>query len=126
MRKRSLLIALGLAVIAVAVSAGFFWPFGRDSNVLVLAGTVEVHEIRLGSKVSGRVGAVFVKEGEQVAEGKELIQLDAPELELQKAQVVQKLAGGSADRAKIYAGPRPQEKDDAARRWKPPRHGATA
>src|SRR5262245_11163595 len=113
MRKRSLLIIIGLAAVAVAVSAGFFWPFGRDSHVLVLAGTVEVHEIRIGSKVGGRVSAILVKEGAEAADGDELVRFEAPELESQKAQIVQKLAAARAERDKVFSGPRPQEKDEA-------------
>lgn len=111
--RRSLIIVVGLAAIAVVVSGGFFWPFGRNGNVLVLAGTVEVHEIRIGSKVGGRVAAIMVKEGAEAVDGDELVRFEAPELESQQAQVSQKLAAARAERAKVYAGPRPQEKDDA-------------
>ena len=55
MKKRTLIIA-ALIVVVVAVSLGFFWPFGHERNVLRVPGVVEVQEIRLGSKVGGRVG----------------------------------------------------------------------
>jgi HlyD family secretion protein len=113
MRKRSLFVVGILAAVTVAVSLGFFWPFGRNGKELILPGTVEVQELRLGSKVGGRVASVSVKEGEEVPEDQELVRFDAPELEAQKVQLVQKLAAARAERDKVHAGPRPQEKDEA-------------
>lgn len=113
MPKRSLLIVVILVAIAAIFSLGFYWRYARNGKDLVLAGTVEVHEIRIGSKIGGRVASVSVLEGEEVPEGKELLRFEVPELEAQRAQVAQKLAAAKADRDKVLAGPRQQEKDEA-------------
>ena len=53
MNKRTLILA-AVVVTVVAVSLGFWWPFSGDRHTLKIPGTVEVQEIRLGSKVGGR------------------------------------------------------------------------
>jgi multidrug resistance efflux pump len=113
--KRSLVMLLvGIGVVAaVAVSLGFYWPFSRNHNVLVLPGTVEVHELRLGSKVGGRVKEVVIREGDVVDAGKPLLEFDAPELRAQRDQLAAKLASAQADYEKAENGPRPQERAEA-------------
>ena len=120
--KHTLSITLLLA--AVAAALGFFWPFGNGKNTLRLPGVVESHEIRLGSKVGGRVAAVSTREGELVQEGQPLVRFEVPEVEAQLAQVKAKLAAAEAERDRAVNGSRPEEKDaaratmDAARaRW---------
>jgi multidrug resistance efflux pump len=112
MKKRVWLIG-ALVIAAIAVSLGFFWPFGRNGKELHIPGTVEIFEIRLGSKVGGRVAQVYVKEGEEVEAGRELVRFETPELDAQKAQLEQRLAAARAEYKKAKDGPRPQERADA-------------
>ena len=112
MSKRT--IGAAFAVVApVAVSLGFFWPFGADPNRLVVPGTVEVQEIHLGSKIGGRIADVFVHEGDEADAGKELLRFDAPELAAQRDQLVHRLDGAKADLLKAENGPRKQEIEEA-------------
>lgn len=107
---------LGAAVVvvaAVAVSLGFFWPFGSDSNTLTVPGTVEVQEIHLGSKVGGRVEELFVHEGDEVEAGKELLRFEAPELTAQRDQLIHRVEGAKADLLKAENGSRKQEIEEA-------------
>jgi multidrug resistance efflux pump len=112
MKKRVLIIG-GLVVAAVAVSLGFFWPFSGSGKQLRIPGTVEVFEIRLGSKVGGRVAEVYVKEGQEVNAGIVLLRFETPELDAQKAQLEQRLAAARLEFKKAKDGPRPQERADA-------------
>src|SRR5262245_39128685 len=77
----------GTAVLAaVAGAAGFWWPFGSGPAGLNLPGTVEVQEVRLGSKAGGRVAEVAIREGDLVKPGQLLVRLEEPELEAQRQQ----------------------------------------
>ncbi|HEX4591673.1 MAG TPA: efflux RND transporter periplasmic adaptor subunit [Gemmataceae bacterium] len=112
--KRATIIVAVLAV--VIVSAGAAWLFGllgANRGKLVLAGTVEIQEIRLGSKVGGRVKSVSVREGERVYAGQELVRFETPELDAQRDQLKAKLQAAEADLLKARRGPRPEEKDEA-------------
>ncbi len=95
------LVAAGLVLALV-----FFWPFGNDAQTLRFPGTVEIQEVRLGSKVGGRVKNVEVREGDQIEPGKVLVVFDVPELEAQREQQEARVRAAKAelDRA-VYGWP---------------------
>jgi multidrug resistance efflux pump len=78
-----------------------------------LPGTVEVQEIRLGSKVGGRVQSVSIRESDRVRAGQELVRFETPELDAQRDQLRAKLQAVEADLLKARRGPRPEEKAEA-------------
>lgn len=103
-------LIVGLALLGgAALALGFFWPFGHRQQILRLPGVVEIQEVRLGSKVGGRVGAVLVQEGDLVKPGQELVRFDEPELEAQHKQWLAKAASARADYEKAKNGPRKEE-----------------
>jgi multidrug resistance efflux pump len=100
----------GTAMLAtILVALGFFWPFHRHAEQLTLPGIVEIQEVRLGSKVGGRVADVLVSEGDLVQAGQVLVRFEAPELEAQRQQVVAKLQSMEAELLRAKNGPRPEE-----------------
>src|SRR5262245_34156873 len=115
------LLIVGTVLILVLGSVGFFWPylngssefqfwsFCNGSSALRLPGIVEVQEVRLGSKIGGRVKSVKVLEGVIVEPGQELVIFDVPELEAQVAQWEARLAAMEAMAEKAENGPRPDE-----------------
>src|SRR5262249_21752285 len=80
MRRRRTIVATGVLLAAVAAALGFFWPFGGRAQTLRLPGIVEIQEVRLGSKVGGRVEEVLVLEGAEVKPGQPLVTFEVPEL----------------------------------------------
>src|SRR5512135_606870 len=95
--------AVGLSLVGVTtVILGVIWllPLERPSAVLRLPGVVEVQEIRLGSKVGGRVSKVSTFEGSLVEPGEPLVTFDAPELEAQRAQCEARLKASEAELSK--------------------------
>jgi membrane fusion protein YbhG len=76
-RNRILIILLVAAVLGgTAVYATWF----RRDNTLQGSGTVEARDIRVGSKVGGRIDKVLVREGDRVQPGQTLITFDDKEL----------------------------------------------
>src|SRR5690348_6152826 len=71
-----ILILIGVALAATAVYATWF----RRDNSLRGSGTVEARDIRVGSKVGGRIDKVLVREGDTVNAGQVLITFDDKEL----------------------------------------------
>ncbi len=104
-----------LLVVVLIVVAAFVLPswFGSGVKTLTLHGVVEVQEVRLGSKVGGRVAEVLAREGERVRAGTPLVRLDLPELQAQRDLQEAKVAQAIAEREKARAGPRPQEIEQA-------------
>jgi multidrug resistance efflux pump len=104
---------VGLVLAAVVAGLGFYWPWGQGPKTLTLPGTVEVHEVRLGPRIAGRVKKVHVGEGATVQPGQPLVELDVPELEARRAMLQAKLAQAVADHKKAKDGARPEEKRSA-------------
>lgn len=110
-------IVVLLLVVAGLVGAGayFFWPFGNSESVLRLPGTVEIQEVRLASKVGGRVEKVVVQEGQLVEAKQPLVYLEVPELQAQRDQIQAKLDAATANSERVYNGPRAEEREAAKR-----------
>jgi multidrug resistance efflux pump len=78
MNRKGVLILILIAV-ALAATAVYATWFRRD-NSLRGSGTVEARDIRVGSKVGGRIDKVLVREGDTVNAGQVLITFDDKEL----------------------------------------------
>ena len=77
-RKRIIIVLIIAAVlIGTALYAGWF----RHDSSLQGSGTVEARNIRVGSKVGGRIEKVLVREGDSVQPGQILITFDDKELQ---------------------------------------------
>src|SRR5258708_6036089 len=77
-RKRILiLLAAAAALAATGLYAGWF----RRDATLQGSGTVEARNIRVGSKIGGRIDKVLVREGDSVQPGQVLITFDYKELQ---------------------------------------------
>lgn len=113
MRSAKLWVVAGLVGVAIAAGIGCYHFFRNGRNTLILPGTVEVQEIRLGSKVGGRIKSVSVREGQHLKAGDEIARFETPELDAQAEQLKAKLAAAQADLDKAEAGPRQEEKDEA-------------
>jgi multidrug resistance efflux pump len=101
----------GGAILAVAMGAGgYFWRWNTPQHELKLPGTVETQEVRLSSRVGGRVTKVLVDEGSQIAAGTPVLELEMPELDSQRKQLEAQLAASQAELAKAIAGPREEDK----------------
>ncbi len=101
-------ILMGIFLIAAVGAIGVFLNVHPATN-LELPGVVEIQEVRLGSKIGGRIGEVLVNEGDTVEAGQLLVHYETPELEAQSIQQQARLAAAEADLAKAKNGPRPEE-----------------
>ena len=99
---------VGILLVSLVVSIAVYLNVQRPTR-LDLPGVVETQEVRLGSKVGGRVAEVLVEEGETVEPGRLLVRYEAPELEAELRQQQAKLAAAEADLEKAKNGPRPEE-----------------
>jgi len=98
-RKFIFLPVIGIALIAAAAySTGWF----RRDSALQGSGTVEARDIRVGSKVGGRIDKILVREGDTVDAGQLLIIFDDKELRATLEQM--RAAADKAER-----GFRPEE-----------------
>jgi multidrug resistance efflux pump len=104
-------------LVAVAATLGFFFPFWHKQDNLRLPGVVEIQEVRLGSKVGGRVAEVYIMEGDMVQPGQMLVRFEAPELEAQRKQTEAHLNAMRAELDRYRNGSRPEEIREAKNEW---------
>lgn len=98
-RKALIPILIVLALVGLAIySSGVL----HHDNLLHGSGTVEAHNIRVGSKIGGRIDHVLVREGDSVTAGQVLITFDDKELSAA-------LDEARANAVKAQRGFRPEE-----------------
>jgi multidrug resistance efflux pump len=115
MKWKRVSIVAALLVIA-AVTVGFTSPLRslwNGGQGLRLPGVVEIQEVRLGSKVGGRVERVETAEGAIVEPGQLLVAFEAPELQAQKVQLEARVQASAADLEKARNGARAEEREAA-------------
>jgi HlyD family secretion protein len=96
------LLLIPVIVIAVLAIAAYSTGWFRHDSGLQGSGTVEARDIRVGSKVGGRIDKVLVREGDTVEAGQTLITFDDKEL-------LASLAQSQAAAEKAQRGYRPEE-----------------
>ena len=100
MKRKLLISVVVIAAIAAVGTYSMSW-FHRDT-ALRGSGTVEARNIRVGSKIGGRIDKVLVREGDTVVAGQLLITFDDKELQASLAQ-------SRASAVKAERGFRPEE-----------------
>ena len=82
-----------------------------------VSGMIEAEEIRLGSRVGGRVQEVLVEEGQQVEREQILVRLEPFDLEQQREEARATLAAREAELRRLEAGLRAEEIGQAQARY---------
>ncbi len=101
---RSFLIGLVIAVLGGLVAYSKFVP---EPNIV--SGFLEADEIRIGSRIGGRVKSVLVEEGDPVAKGQLLVELEPFDLLQREQEAIEVLAQREADYKRLKAGFRVEE-----------------
>ncbi len=85
---RPILVAGAIALVAALALAGWTWwrSHLNASGILQASGRIEVTEVNVSSKVTGRVAALHVEEGTDVKTGQLIAELEGQELEAQLRQ----------------------------------------
>ena len=103
--------AVLIALLVAGGLAGAWWYKTRHTGTgeLVLQGNVEVRQVNLGFKVSGRIETLNVDEGDRVRTGQVLASLEKVYFEDTLAQMRGQSDQAEANYAKLKAGNRPEE-----------------
>lgn len=113
--NRGRMIAIGaVAALVILIAVGFatrgFGLLGGDRDrPLVLHGNVDIRQVDLGFRVSGRIATMPFEEGVHVPAGAVLAGLDAAPLKDSLAAAEAQFAAAGAELDKRRAGNRPQE-----------------
>ncbi|MCZ7574393.1 MAG: efflux RND transporter periplasmic adaptor subunit [Ardenticatenaceae bacterium] len=114
--KRAILILIMLALIA----GGYFWWTTQNGTAALLrstraeslhisgSGTIEAETVAVAAEAGGRIISMGADEGDAVAEGEPLVELDATTLEAQRTRLLADLAAAEARLASVSAAPQPE------------------
>lgn len=100
-------VAAALAI-AAAIIGWLYWQ-QRRPRPLVVSGFVEADQIRVGSRVGGRVVEVLVQEGRQLKAGDVLFRIDPFDLRQRLAQAEAERAQAQSEHDRLKAGYRSEE-----------------
>lgn len=123
MKKTNIsLIVVLVLLISIIIFVGY--RFGRSRRVAV-QGYVELTNLRLASKIAGRIDKVFIEEGDSVSKGDTLYIISTPELDAKLMQVEAMLSGAKAIDAKAKAGTRKPIVQSARDMWQKAKVGVS-
>lgn len=110
-RKRAIWIAIPVLALALAAAGVRGWLLRKSDEdaVLRVSGNIEVTDAEVSFKLSGRVEARAVSEGEIVRSGDLVAELESTELAQEVALRRAELAAANATLAELEAGSRPEE-----------------
>lgn len=106
---------IAVSIIAVALAVLLMYSQWRPLPNKV-SGFIEADEIRLGSRVGGRVKEVLVEEGKPVIAGQPLVVLEEFDLDERLAEAEANLAARQAELDRFNTGFRSEEKEQAQAR----------
>jgi multidrug efflux pump subunit AcrA (membrane-fusion protein) len=99
---------------ALIVATLVWWRGQRQPKEIVLSGTLEARTVEVGSLTGGRVVRVLVDEGQRVAAGQMIVQLETTTIDRQLDEQRAAIEAAKANLAKALAGPRAEEIAQAA------------
>lgn len=106
---KKILVPVVLIVIAAGVGVARYWNGRGHDGELGVSGTVEATEVDIAPKITGRIEAVLVDEGDRVEKGRLLVRLDDRELAAQSAVAEAGVTAARARLKNLEAGSRGEE-----------------
>ena len=112
MLKRVVLVFLVL----ICAASGLWWLYEdrqAPSDILTLYGNVDIRQVDVAFRVGGRIESMNVEEGVAVSAGERLARLDPKPYEERRARAAAELSMQEADLAKMLAGYRLEDIEQA-------------
>jgi HlyD family secretion protein len=113
-----------ITVVLAAIGAAVFWGYRQldqrqmPGNLLHLFGNVDIRQIQLSFHATGRILRILVEEGQRVEAGELLAELDPARYEAATAQAKAQVEAQREVLARLLAGSRPEEIQEARARVK--------
>ena len=108
-----------LLIFGLGIASYFGWQYmntarqQEEHGILTLFGNVEIRRVNLGFRVSGRISEILFEEGDTVKKGETIARLDREPYEDALAIAATQVEGAKESLAKLEAGNRPQEIEQA-------------
>jgi len=115
-RRRRPLILVALLALAALLALGLWLSYRPVPDQL--QGMVDARDVRITSKVTGRVAAFHIEEGQPVRPGQLLYTIDSPEVAARSEQAGGALQAAQAQEDKAQDGARPEDITSAEAQWR--------
>lgn len=102
---------------AVIIAVGLYGFFFLNQEDNIIQGEADVKEVRISSKVPGRIARYMVEEGSYVKKGDTLAILSIPDVEAKLAQAAAAQQGAAAQSQKANKGARTEQIQGAYEMW---------
>jgi len=112
-----------LVFAAVIIAVGLYGFFFLNQEDNIIQGEADVTEVRISSKVPGRIARYLVDEGSYVKKGDTLAILSIPDVEAKLAQASAAEQGAAAQNQKAIKGARVEQIQGAYEMWQKARVG---
>lgn len=122
--KKSNISLIVVLVLLISIIIFLGYRFGRSRHEVV-QGYVECTNLRLASKIAGRIDKIFVEEGDSVSRGDTLYVISTPELDAKLGQVEAILSAAKAVEERAKAGTRKPIIRSARDMWQKAKAGVT-
>lgn len=122
--KKSNISLIVVLVLLISIIIFLGYRFGRSRHEVV-QGYVECTNLRLASKIAGRIDKIFVEEGDSVSRGDTLYVISTPELDAKLGQVEAILSAAKAIEERAKAGTRKPIIRSARDMWQKAKAGVT-
>ncbi len=109
MKKRLPLFIVALIIISAAASWFLIFKEENRSDTIMVSGNIEVTDLQLSFKITGRLEECLVDEGDKVSKGMLLGRLENFDQKIAVALAEAKLAGAKSILEELEAGSRPEE-----------------
>lgn len=106
-----------LTFAAVIIAVGLYGFFFLNQEDNIIQGEADVTEVRISSKVPGRIAKYLVEEGSYVKKGDTLAILSIPDVEAKLAQAAAAAEGAAAQNKKANKGARVEQIQGAYEMW---------
>ncbi len=116
MKSRNIIIGIGLILILILVIVSG-WVMANPPDT-ILQGEAEAKQVKVASKIPGRIEKIITKEGAQVNKGDTLVKISTPELDAKKFQAESAKHAAKSQSIKAKNGARVEQIEGAYRMWK--------
>lgn len=100
-----------LPIVIVGIIAWISYNFWLNyiPRKIILSNSLEAKDVKVSSKVTGRISKIFIKEGDKVTEGQKLLELEGEEIIAQFDQAKASHQKANSELTDLKKGARPQE-----------------
>ncbi len=116
MKSRNIIIGIVLVLLLILVIVSG-WIMSKTPDI-ILQGEAEAKQIKVASKIPGRIERIIVQAGQQVHKGDTLVEISTPELDAKKVQAESARNAAKSQSIKAKNGAREEQIEGAYRLWK--------